>query len=215
MRKYTLNEDFFEVIDSEEKAYVLGLLTADGCVNDEAIILGLAAKDADIVTGVADILGSDIRVRVFDRMVNGRNFPRAELRIYSKKMIRDLNNLGVIPRKSLQSRPANISADLERHYIRGLVDGDGWITGSGNSIAIGFTGCREMVDYFAKFATRICGSKSKVYPNHSIWSFRVTGKDMPKKLIEEIYGDAKVALERKQLLAQKCLGEPMARGWAA
>ena len=30
-REYQINEKFFETIDSEEKAYVLGFLHADGC----------------------------------------------------------------------------------------------------------------------------------------------------------------------------------------
>lgn len=32
MRKYKVNEDYFKLIDTEEKAYWLGFLYADGCV---------------------------------------------------------------------------------------------------------------------------------------------------------------------------------------
>ena len=33
MGKYYYNKDFFEKIDTEEKAYWLGFLYADGCIN--------------------------------------------------------------------------------------------------------------------------------------------------------------------------------------
>ena len=32
MSKYTYNENYFKIIDSEEKAYWLGFLYADGCI---------------------------------------------------------------------------------------------------------------------------------------------------------------------------------------
>ena len=36
--KYTLNEDYFEKIDSQEKAYLLGLIASDGCVTEKIIL---------------------------------------------------------------------------------------------------------------------------------------------------------------------------------
>ena len=36
-RKYTLNEEFFDIIDTEAKAYFLGLLYADGSNNEKEI----------------------------------------------------------------------------------------------------------------------------------------------------------------------------------
>jgi len=50
-RKYTLNESFFKEINTEEKAYILGFVCADGHID---IITGrlkilLAQKDIDIL----------------------------------------------------------------------------------------------------------------------------------------------------------------------
>jgi hypothetical protein len=205
MRKYTLNEDFFENIDSEEKAYLLGFIQADGCVNDESLIIGLAARDEGHLYKIRNILEANVPIRTYDRIVNGKVFPRSEIRIYKGKIRKNLNALGILPRKSMTSQPIQIDEELQQHYIRGLVDGDGWITGSGSQTAIGLTGCRPIVNYFAQFARQICGTRSLPYPNHSIWSFRVTGNAMPKKLIEKLYSGAKVALERKQLLANEII----------
>ena len=51
---YNVDESFFDVIDSEQKAYILGLLFADGC-NDikkkggATVSLSLNEKDEDII----------------------------------------------------------------------------------------------------------------------------------------------------------------------
>lgn len=48
LRTYSLDENVFEVVDTEEKAYWLGFLYADGYVSDAKndIEIGLAEKDA-------------------------------------------------------------------------------------------------------------------------------------------------------------------------
>ena len=50
-RKYNIDETFFDVIDTEEKAYFLGLLYADGCnaTNRNAVILSLKEDDKEIL----------------------------------------------------------------------------------------------------------------------------------------------------------------------
>ena len=58
MRKYKINEKFFSTIDTQEKAYVLGLLYADGYVNKlhTCITLALSEKDADILKKICGVL---------------------------------------------------------------------------------------------------------------------------------------------------------------
>ena len=46
-RKYPIQEDFFDVIDTEEKAYVLGLLYADGYNNTDRNSVSLSLKESD------------------------------------------------------------------------------------------------------------------------------------------------------------------------
>lgn len=50
-RKYSLNEEYFDVIDNQNKAYYLGLLYADGCNNVQryAIHLDLQIDDREII----------------------------------------------------------------------------------------------------------------------------------------------------------------------
>ena len=57
-RKYSINENFFDVIDTEEKAYFLGFLYADGCnaTNRNAVILSLKEDDRDILEKLNSLL---------------------------------------------------------------------------------------------------------------------------------------------------------------
>ena len=46
-RKYFFNEDYFKNVDSEEKAYWLGFIAADGCILENGTLkIGLAEKDS-------------------------------------------------------------------------------------------------------------------------------------------------------------------------
>ena len=46
-RKYSLDENYFDIIDTPNKAYILGFICADGCVSDRnELIIGLSLKDS-------------------------------------------------------------------------------------------------------------------------------------------------------------------------
>ncbi len=55
MRKKIYNENYFETIDSEDKAYFLGFIFADGCVTNDSkkyryqLTLKLHSKDVGIL----------------------------------------------------------------------------------------------------------------------------------------------------------------------
>lgn len=51
LRKYDLNQEYFDVIDTQNKAYFLGFLYADGNVSksNNAIQIGLESRDLHIL----------------------------------------------------------------------------------------------------------------------------------------------------------------------
>lgn len=49
MQKYDFNRNFFEVINTQEKAYVLGFLYADGCNTMKSITFNQLEQDVDIL----------------------------------------------------------------------------------------------------------------------------------------------------------------------
>lgn len=131
-RKYSLNQNYFNKIDTEDKAYFLGLLYADGCNhNCKKISIELQEQDIDMVRLFAKYLKTDIPL--YHRKVKrskSKNDAHG-LTISCKKIATDLNRLGCIPRKSLVLKfptKEQLPPYLIRHFIRGYFDGDGCIS---------------------------------------------------------------------------------------
>jgi hypothetical protein len=122
-----LKENFFDEIDTEEKAYFLGLMISDGNVfNDEtgrqaSISITLDSNDKYILEAFQSALGANTSVAH-----DGRGC--SQIAVRSNKMAETLAGYGVVPRKShITYLPLNIPKDKFSHLIRGIFDGDGSI----------------------------------------------------------------------------------------
>jgi hypothetical protein len=113
--------DYFSVVDTPEKAYVLGLLAADGCVAGKhpRVVFGLQAKDAHLVEFVRDCLNPE--ASVWRAQDNGF----ARIQITSSQMVADLARFGVVPRKSLILQWPALPEAVQRSFLLGYFDGDG------------------------------------------------------------------------------------------
>lgn len=134
-RKYFLNEDYFDNINSEEKAYYLGFLYADGYNNEKKheIKIRLAIKDEEWLKQFHDILypNGDHKLTYYNnRIINGKRYSYCELYVYSKHMSQSLAKYGCIQNKTFQLKFPQIIKinNLENHFIRGVFDGDGCIS---------------------------------------------------------------------------------------
>ena len=136
-----MNEDFFKVIDTEQKAYWLGFIYADGYITEykrgervKSMSLGIGLKAIDekhLQKFLNDI--EYVNGKITHRIVKGANNVSHEAVrtiVNNTQMCRDLIELGVTPRKShtLTFPSRDIVPDhLLQHFIRGYVDGDGYI----------------------------------------------------------------------------------------
>ena len=123
-RKYQINEDYFQVINSEIKAYILGLIATDGNVHRTTLSITVHRNDKDILERIAREMGS----------TSPLYFPEgdqtARLRIHSTRLVNSLKQWGIIPDKSFIVAPAVLEQRFMSHYWRGAVDGDGCIYSS-------------------------------------------------------------------------------------
>ena len=133
-----LKENYFENIDTQEKAYFLGLIIADGNIFDPtnsshhgSMWTSITLDEADVYilekfreeVGLSSVIGSD-----------GRGARYVAVR--SDKMAKDLSKYHIVPRKSFITQfPFNVSEDMYRHIIRGIFDGDGSINFKENIIS--------------------------------------------------------------------------------
>ena len=138
-RRHHLNQNFFEKIDTEKKAYWLGFLYADGCVtysekscnSPNRLSINLSSKDRCILELFQNDLESDYPI--VDYIPNGKTYGNtmmSKLYINSTKLCKDLIKHGCVPNKTkcLQMPYGSLDEKLYPHFLRGVFDGDGCIT---------------------------------------------------------------------------------------
>ena len=127
MRRNKYNENYFEKIDTEDKAYFLGLIFADGSVvyNPNRyryqLSLKLHPKDKHILISLIKHIEGEMNVWEDSK----RNI--CQISLSGKKIINDLIKLGVTPNKTFTLNYPKINENLEKHFLRGYFDGDGCI----------------------------------------------------------------------------------------
>lgn len=212
-RKFIIDHHFFDVIDTEEKAYWLGFITADGCVYKTKLTINLQAADSPHLEKLAASLSSDYPVVPTGR--SPLSGPLVRWSASSPQIVRALKDLGITPRKSATVVPWQGPTSLMRHYWRGMVDGDGGLTqfsmrrsAPKDQWKVYLSGSRPCVEAFAAWASAVCGSRAKATPTNpsqTCWWWAVGGNRMAPLVIRELYGDCAISLDRKQALADLAL----------
>lgn len=125
-RTHTCDDSYFDRIDTQEKAYWLGFVAADGGVVRNAVRVKLAARDKEHLYRLRAALGATNPVLDTVTTSRGRPFDQSYLTITSERLTSGLASHGVVPNKSATlAWPEQLSPDLVRQYLRGYVDGDG------------------------------------------------------------------------------------------
>ena len=125
-----IDQTVFDSIDTEEKAYWLGFLFADGNIasKEDKLEINLSSKDIDHLNKFKKFINSDAKDRIC-KTKSGHEQCRFSVR--NKHLWEELNSKGCIPNKTLILKfpDEKIFKDksLIRHFIRGYFDGDGTI----------------------------------------------------------------------------------------
>lgn len=127
--RYTLNECYFENINNPTKAYILGLIYADGFIGDEHynnFVLLLKEEDKYMLERIKTELKFTGNIRNAGKGGYENSGIRYVLNFSSKTLCDDLRKLNVETCKSMtMDKLPDIPKDLMRHFIRGYFDGDG------------------------------------------------------------------------------------------
>lgn len=206
--QYTVNETAFDEPMTEEKAYWIGMLMADGGIyiskrpHAQAILeMKLQRRDIQHLEKLRCFLELS---RPLD-FIEDTNAMR--LRVTSQRLVEAIGRFGIVPQKSVHGKAYFLMDN--RHFWRGMIDGDGHI-----SIAtyarkyrprISLVGNRILMEQFATFIRqRLPMLNPGVRPLANIWQVALTGRGATQ-LIALLYRPCFVALERKLFRARSIL----------
>ena len=210
-RIHELNETIFEVIDTEEKAYWLGFLYADGYIDKEkGFELTLKESDYDHLIKFQKFMQCDNNIAYRSQQKAYR------IGIYSKKIAQDLINLGCFQAKSFTLKfptSEQVPEDLIHHFMRGYFDGDGCITYGQGQLRFSVIGTPEFLnDYEAYLLTALNRTTVNKRLRRFDWTentetINYSGNKQVNKIFNFLYKNATIYLERKYAKYIAVLGQ--------
>lgn len=193
-RIYTINENYFESVNTQNKAYFLGLLYADGNVSEFKTSVCLILKNED--SYLIKLFNQDIGSNKPTNLVKEKY---TKLEINSEKFKLDLIKLGCSFRKThILEFPSEkiVSSDLIWHFIRGYFDGDGCIY-TKNRFLVNICGTYNFLNSLKTFLQGF-DIKCSVGKMKSVYQLQITNKKDFMKFFKNLYNDSNVSMTRKK-----------------
>ena len=211
--KYEVNKNFFKVIDTEEKAYILGFICADGHIDANSANIRIALKDSDyqLLEDIRKAMRSTHPIRRKVEKVNpykksnNKTLYQCIVSFNGKELVAPLIKMGLAGKKTYtlnSSIMQYIPKSLIRHFLRGYFDGDGCISWdkrykSGLKTVINVAGNLDFLEgsfnkYFpTKCAIRLYARSKQCY------NYTIQDKKQVLKFLCFLYGNAHIYLQRK------------------
>lgn len=155
-KSHVFNTSLLNNIDTEEKAYLLGWITSDGSIRKNSIMISIHKKDVSLLENLSQYIFGKNNVK------KHKNRKMVSITINSKEMQEDVcRHLNIQPgKKAFTVKYPNLPEELHRHFIRGVFDGDGFVSSTGSKVTeprCGISsGSRYMAESILKNAKRGC-----------------------------------------------------------
>lgn len=202
-RRFNVNHHFFDEIDSEEKAYWLGFIAADGFVDIQNHIgLSLSVRDRSHLEKFRKAINSEYQIHDYVNHSGYKNdYHYSRLMITSEWMKNTLAKHGIVEQKTLVLKfPTTIPEELVHHFIRGYFDGDGSLSYDSirNQYQIKIVGTKDILSNILSCFQR---EHLKLYKRHeedtNTFYISIGGNNQVLSLMNLLYSDATVYLDRK------------------
>lgn len=213
VRKYSLDENYFDVIDTPNKAYILGLLYADGsnCSSKSTITISLQEEDKELLEKIRMELNSEKPLEYLDysnKHSGGYHYKNQyRLLFFSSHLCEQLNDKGMVPNKSLILTVPTLRNDLYSHFVRGYFDGDGsfcfrytqdnkarYLT----TITSTQSFCEQIRQIIKDNVNIPCGNVYDASCHNGVTKvLSISGMKQNNALFKWLYADAELYLERK------------------
>lgn len=185
----------FSTIDTFEKAYLLGLFYADGCLSDNTASVSIIKEDAYILEELR-VLFPFFNLRDYKQ----RNSHMSILSKGSKHICSDLIKHGLCTRKSFENkellRYPVLSQELMGSFIRGFFDGDGSVYTPNSRLNIKIV---ELVSVSHNFILHL-KERLAILGIHSIFSERLPNKDRKQILYRLLISKSSEVIKFRELI---------------
>lgn len=204
LRKYNLDVNFFNKIDSEEKAYWLGFVTADGGIVNSRMTVKLSSRDRNHLVKLANSLKTNQPIYDIEGERKGKVHKSSYLCINSKTIVDDLKRYGITPNKSLKEKYYNCGRELQRHYMRGLFDGDGSIGKLKYGFKITMCGSESLIfDFHNHLSSELNVVSQKIRCQKGLNYLTFGKKQCVRLILDYFYRGSTINLERKFMQQQE------------
>lgn len=207
------NEKFFDNIDTEEKAYWLGFIMADGYTrtdrknNPSQTSIEISKKDIEILNAFKNSIKSNHIIKERSRRtITGKISELCSITISSQYLTSKLIECGVIPNKTyygfINEEIFDDNEELIFHYLRGYSDGDGTINkNKGNYIFKLVIKSESILNTIANWIKKYCNIDPKI----TLWedklgsAYRLSIQNKKEYFIflDKLYKNANIYLNRK------------------
>lgn len=153
--KYSINENFFNKWNPQ-MAYVLGFTFADGNIHRTSISWDIQTRDINLLRKLKLVFNATYPIKIQRRT-------SCRLRISNQIFVNGAISKGLLPKKNIRNTLPNIPDDLIRHFVRGYLDGDGWLIirnrpNHNREVDLGFSsGNKEFLQNITKIIYRKVG----------------------------------------------------------
>jgi DNA-binding transcriptional regulator WhiA len=204
--KYPFNFDVFKNIN-EDTAYWAGYLMADGSleINDNTTRLHLVSTDKDQIIKYCDWIG-------VDKSAIRQHHNKFIIVVNRKGIELDLENWGIIKAKSynfIEPKYPLLSQNIFNSYMKGVFDGDGYISIRKHKERIRITGNKNMM-LWLKDNIALSGYEGNIsiedYKDNRPWcKITISGRNQVKNMIE-LLDIGNYSLDRKWAVIKKWIG---------
>lgn len=213
----TCSRDFFSTIDTEEKAYWLGFIFADGYISFSESNLKKGQLAIAYCVGIKLQLSDKEHLKKFNKSINGnykvfeetaypddfrkKKTKSGKILIYSKQMYDDLNKF-FDRDKTYTAEFPDIPKEFIRHFVRGYFDGDGGFCHTDKTFSISFAGASKsfhmgLLKVLEERGYSPCVRQSTNKHDTEIYYIYIHKKTEKMDFLNWIYTDCNIYLDRK------------------
>lgn len=216
---YNCDYDFFQCIDTEEKAYWFGFIASDGWIsvnestNSGCLGIELQASDVNHLKKFNKSINGNYKISERERLCEISTKPNSIskeccIRIFSINMVNDLINIGITSDKTHEFQfPIWLDEELYPHFIRGYFDGDGCVRTRTRRLASGeiveypvcdiISANKDFLDKLRTLMYEKYGICSYIYMDKNCYRLYVHKNEHTIAFLNYMYHDAHIYLDRK------------------